>query len=485
MKKICSILLLLASAACATETASTGGVSTDYQAWAGRKVFQADALNAHGALSAGFTLLKTDSTYQTADPNGSDRTITLPAVELTGMRFEIANVGSANNLVVKDPAASTIVTVAAGQVGVVSCTGTSWIGFTYVGSNISGTLASDGTTTGATAQTQTFTNGVTADTYTGNTAATMAIASKAASSADGNPITITASAGNGNTHAGGALTFTAGAGVTSGAGGAISSTCGAGGTTGQGGNWATTAGRGGSTSGAAGTWTGTAGAGGAGTTTTGGIASIVGGGSGTGATGNGGIGKVVGGAALSTAGTGGKFQGIGGLGTTTGAGGAAELTGGVGGSSGAGGAATITGGASAGAGGTAGAVAIDAGAATGGTAAGITIGTTNATFVKVGSLVGTPATVQDVSTSGTITLPSNTFVKRLTASGGAATSVVLDAGAYDGQLLVLLNADTTNDITFNATAATGHVAEGAAVITHKAAITVVYDSTTSLWYKVR
>lgn len=229
------LVLTLTGVLYATETPSTGGVTTDYQAFAGRKVLQADALLVRGALSGAVTILRSDSTYETADPNGSDRNLTLPAVELTGMRFEIANVGSANNLVIKDPAASTIVTVAAGQVGVVSCTGTSWVGFTYVGSNISGTLASDGTTTGASAQAQVFTNGVKLDALTGNTATTLAIASKTASAAAGNPITITASAGNGNTNAGGAITLTTGAGVTSGAGGAYTVTPGAGGATGTGG----------------------------------------------------------------------------------------------------------------------------------------------------------------------------------------------------------------------------------------------------------
>lgn len=478
---ICVVLIALAGIVGATETPATGGVSTDYQAWAGRKVFQADALNAHGTLSAGFTLLKTDSTYQTADPNGSDRTITLPAVELTGMRFEIANVGSANNLVVKDPAGSTIVTVAAGQVGVVSCTGTSWVGFTYVGSNISGTLASDGTTTGATSQAQVFTNGVTADTFTGNSAATMAIAAKAASNAAGNPITITASAGNGNTHAGGAVSVTAGAGVTSGAGGALTWLCGAGGTTGVGGNYSATAGAGGTTSGAAGTFIVAAGAGGAGSTTTGGLSSMTGGASGTGATGNGGLSKIVGGAALSTAGTGGKAQAIGGLGTTTGAGGAAELTGGVGGSSGAGGAATVTGGASAGAGGTAGAASIDAGAATGGTAAAVTIGGNASKIVFSSIQVITPATVQDLVTGNTITIPT-VSCKRLTAAGGAATGIIMTSGTIDGQILTLINADTANDITF-AASGTSHVANGTgAVVTHLKALTLVWDNTTSLWY---
>src|SRR5689334_21734613 len=132
MKKLLPILLLLiAGLAAATETPSSGGVTTDYQAWAGRKVFQADALNARGALSANVTLLKTDSPYQSADPNGSNRDITLPAVELTGMRFEIANVGSANSLVVKDPAGSTSVTIGAAQVGVVSCSGTAWSGYVF------------------------------------------------------------------------------------------------------------------------------------------------------------------------------------------------------------------------------------------------------------------------------------------------------------------------------------------------------------------
>lgn len=347
---------------------NTGGVSIGRQDWSGTKVFQQHAANDLGVMTGDITLYAlTSAQTQIGDAGSGNRNVALPSpTDNTGLEYWILNKGTSNNLVVKS-GVSTIATIQPGQVGYFSSTlnGSSvpeWIGIAFTGASISGTLKADGSVVGATGQIQVFTDGVQADTFTGNTATTMAIASATASAAVGNPITITASAGNGNTNAGGAITLTTGAGVTSGAGGAFAIVGGAGGTTGQGANIAATAGAGGTTSGAAGTMILTAGAGGAGSTTTGGAAQLVAGGSGTGATGNGGTATVLGGAALSTNGTGGGVAITGGVATGTGTGGAI----------------TITSGASGGASGTAGNVAIDCGSKAGGTAGVISIGGTNA-----------------------------------------------------------------------------------------------------------
>jgi len=94
-----------------------------------------------------------------------------------------------------------------------------------------------------------------------------------------------------------------------------------------------------------------------------------------------------------------------------------------------------------------------------------------------------PATVQDIAVGGTITVPTNTFNKRLTAAADVpATGAILAAGTVDGQILNLFNVDTTDSITF-AASATSNVADGANdVIQPLSMISLVWDSTSSLWY---
>jgi len=97
-------------------------------------------------------------------------------------------------------------------------------------------------------------------------------------------------------------------------------------------------------------------------------------------------------------------------------------------------------------------------------------------------LAATPATVQDIATGNTITVPSS-FNKRLTVNGAGATGVILAAGVIDGQILNLINADTTDSITFHATAATSNVAGGASVILPAlGSMQLVWDATSARWY---
>jgi hypothetical protein len=101
----------------------------------------------------------------------------------------------------------------------------------------------------------------------------------------------------------------------------------------------------------------------------------------------------------------------------------------------------------------------------------------------VGPAASPVAPVQDIATGNTITLPTGGFTKRLSASGGAATGVILTAGTTDGQLLALFNIEATNTITF-AAAGTSNVADGTgAIIAALQAMILVWDTTSSRWYR--
>ena len=62
------------------------------------------------------------------DPGGAHRDVTLPAEEgNSGMWFLILNTAAAaENLVVKDDAAATIVTISQNEAAIVTCDGSSW-----------------------------------------------------------------------------------------------------------------------------------------------------------------------------------------------------------------------------------------------------------------------------------------------------------------------------------------------------------------------
>ena len=90
------------------------------------------------------------------------------------------------------------------------------------------------------------------------------------------------------------------------------------------------------------------------------------------------------------------------------------------------------------------------------------------------------AAAASVTTSGTITLP--TGKTKLLTTAGAVTGVILTAGTYDGQELVLVNT-SANSITF-AAAGTSNVANGvSAVIAALTRMTLVWDATSARWYQ--
>ena len=79
-------------------------------------------------LAANKTLTGSDATFQHLDPGGSARDVTLPAeATSTGRAFRILNTAdAAENLVVKDDGASTVVTISQNEAAWVVCDGTSW-----------------------------------------------------------------------------------------------------------------------------------------------------------------------------------------------------------------------------------------------------------------------------------------------------------------------------------------------------------------------
>jgi hypothetical protein len=76
-------------------------------------------------MSGDITLENKDSMFQILDADGADREVILPAAK-NGLIYGIKNDGSANNIVIKDAAATTIETLAFGEGALLVCNGTDW-----------------------------------------------------------------------------------------------------------------------------------------------------------------------------------------------------------------------------------------------------------------------------------------------------------------------------------------------------------------------
>lgn len=79
-------------------------------------------------LSAGRSILTTDKQVQLLDPNGANRDVTLYASPTAGDSFTFRNSGTGGfNLVLKNNAGTTLVTIGNGVVVAVLYNGTNWI----------------------------------------------------------------------------------------------------------------------------------------------------------------------------------------------------------------------------------------------------------------------------------------------------------------------------------------------------------------------
>lgn len=153
-------------------SADSGAVTEGIQRFAGKKIFKADGLR-DATLAAHDTLTVSSQRFQRLDPDGTHRNVTLPAEEdNAGLWYFVINSGNDSNLVVKDDAGNTIVTVEQAQCAHVICSGTAWKGMAY-GAAFSGALNADGSVAGSTGQAQDFgTNGIKADVIAESTGAT-------------------------------------------------------------------------------------------------------------------------------------------------------------------------------------------------------------------------------------------------------------------------------------------------------------------------
>lgn len=78
-------------------------------------------------LSGNKTLAASDAPFQNLDPDGSARTVTLPA-EAEGLWFIIGNrAGAANAITVNDDSGTTLCTVNQDDTAIIVCDGTGWM----------------------------------------------------------------------------------------------------------------------------------------------------------------------------------------------------------------------------------------------------------------------------------------------------------------------------------------------------------------------
>lgn len=169
-------ILALAAILCAVpvlHAEDSGAVSTGTQRFSGTKIWR-DMKLTDSELTGATTLTVSSTKFQRLDPGGANRDVTLPAEENNGgMWFYIINsANAAENLVVKDDAGSTIVTIEQSQAAFVACSGSAWKGFAHM-AVAAGTLQADGSVAGATGQAQDFgTNGIKADVIAESSGAT-------------------------------------------------------------------------------------------------------------------------------------------------------------------------------------------------------------------------------------------------------------------------------------------------------------------------
>lgn len=91
------------------------------------------------------------------------------------------------------------------------------------------------------------------------------------------------------------------------------------------------------------------------------------------------------------------------------------------------------------------------------------------------SVNGGPRASQTIATSGTISLGTSGERVIPVTTGGAVTGVVMAAGAFDGQVVYVVNR-SANTLTFNTTQATSRVAESTASIGANRGLALIWDA---------
>lgn len=111
-------------------------------------------------------------------------------------------------------------------------------------------------------------------------------------------------------------------------------------------------------------------------------------------------------------------------------------------------------------------------------------GKTTTGNVRLGGIVDSPMTAAQVlAGSGTITLPT-TGINKALSSASAVTGIILTAGTVAGQIIVLMNVNASDAITFDTTPATSNVAQSVCAINANTAKMFTWNATTSRWYPI-
>lgn len=104
--------------------------------------------------------------------------------------------------------------------------------------------------------------------------------------------------------------------------------------------------------------------------------------------------------------------------------------------------------------------------------------------LRVGGVLDSPMTAAQVlGAADTITLPT-TGINKALSSAAARTGLILTGGTIAGQIIILMNTNAADSLTFDATPATSNVALSTCVIPAGAAMLFTWNATASRWFPV-
>lgn len=109
--------------------------------------------------------------------------------------------------------------------------------------------------------------------------------------------------------------------------------------------------------------------------------------------------------------------------------------------------------------------------------------TTGAVATIGGKLLSPMTAAQVLGAADTILLPT-TGINKALSSVAARTGLILTVGTAAGQMIILMNVNASDNLTFDATPATSHVAATTCAIPAGTAKLFTWNATTSLWYPV-